>query len=95
MLLGHNSPETTMIYVNVSNKGLAYDFTQQINRSIMAENHILTEKLHATNKLLTDLYEEINGNYIETLERNDELAIACADAQLKLIKEIIDKMEEI
>ena len=71
------------------------DFTQQINRSIMAENHILIEKLHATNKLLTDLYEEINGNYIETLERNDELAIACADAQLKLIKEIIDKMEEI
>lgn len=71
------------------------DFTQQINRSIMAENHILIEKLHATNKLLTDLYEEINGNYIETLERNDELAIACADAELQLIKEIIDKMEEI
>ena len=71
------------------------DFTQQINRSIMAENHILTEKLHATNKLLTDLYEEINGNYIETLERNDELAIACADAQLKLIKKIIDEVERI
>ena len=32
----------------------------------------------------------------ETLsEYDDELAIACADAQLKLIKEIIDKMEEI
>ena len=26
---------------------------------------------------------------------DDELAIACAYAQLKLIKEIIDKMEEI
>ena len=61
----------------------------------MAENHILIEKLHEINQLLIELYKEINGNYIETLERNDELAIACADAQLKLIKEIIDKMEEI
>lgn len=26
---------------------------------------------------------------------DDEIAIDCADAQLKLIKEIIDKMEEI
>ena len=74
---------------------LLLDFTQQINRSIMAENHILIEKLHATNKLLTDLYEEINGNYIETLERNDELAIACADAQLNLITSIIDEIERI
>ena len=71
------------------------DFTQQINRSIMAENHILIEKLHATDKLLTDLYEEINGNYIETLGRDDELAIDCAEAQLQLIKEIIDKVEKI
>ena len=71
------------------------DFTQQINRSIMAENHILIEKLHATDKLLTDLYKGIDENYTETLENNDELAIVCADAQLQLIKEIIDKMEEI
>lgn len=71
------------------------EFIQQINHSIMVENQILIEKLHATNKLLTDLYEEINGNYIETLGRDDELAIDCADAQLQLIKEIIDKMEEI
>lgn len=71
------------------------DFTQQINRSIMTENHILIEKLHATDKLLTDLYEEINGNYIETLGRDDELAIACAEAELQLIKEIIDEVEKI
>ena len=32
---------------------------------------------------------------MKTLERNDELAIACADAQLQLIKEIIDKVEKI
>ena len=66
------------------------DFTQQINRSIMAENHILIEKLHEINQLLIELY-----NYTQSIENNDELAIACADAQLKLIKEIIDKMEEI
>ena len=28
MLLGHNSPETTMIYVNVSDKGLSYGFNR-------------------------------------------------------------------
>lgn len=33
-------------------------FTQQINCSIMTENHILTERLHAINKLLNDLYDE-------------------------------------
>lgn len=70
-------------------------FTQQINRSIMTENHILTERLHAINKLLNDLYEGINWNYIETLGIDDELAIDCADAQLKLIKEIIDRVEKI
>lgn len=35
-------------------------FTQQINRATLAENMVLIEKLHATDKLLTDLYEEIN-----------------------------------
>lgn len=70
------------------------DFTQQINRSIMVENQILIAELNSIKKLLNDLYEGIDEYYTETLERNDELAIACADAQLKLIKEIIDKMEE-
>lgn len=60
----------------------------------MAENHILTERLHAIKKLLNDLYGEINGNYIETLGRDDELTIDCAEAQLKLIKEIIDRVEK-
>ena len=27
----HESPETTMIYVNVSDKGLAYDFNRYID----------------------------------------------------------------
>ena len=71
------------------------DFTQQINRSIMAENHILIEKSHEINNLLKDLYKAIDENYTETLENNDELAIVCADAQLQLIKEIIERVEEI
>lgn len=71
------------------------DFTQQINRSIMAENHILTVKSHEFSKLLNDLYEGIDEHYTETLERNNELAIARADAQLQLIKEIIDRVEKI
>lgn len=74
---------------------LLLDFTQQINRSVMAENHILTEKSHEINNLLNDLYEGIDEYYTETLERNDELAIARADAQLQLIKEIIDEVERI
>ena len=61
----------------------------------MVENHILTEKSHAINNLLNDLYEGIDEYYTETLERNDELAIARADAQLQLIKEIIDEVERI
>ena len=71
------------------------EFTQQINRSIMVENQILITELHSIMKLLTDLYEGIDEYYTETLERNDELVIARADAQLQLIKEIIDKVEKI
>lgn len=71
------------------------DFIQQINRSVMAENHMLTEKSHAINNLLNDFYEAIDEHYTETLGRDDELAIDCAEAQLKLIKEIIDRVEKI
>lgn len=71
------------------------EFTQQINRSIMVENQILITELNNIKKLLNDLYEGIDEYYTETLERKDELAIARADAQLKLIKEIIDKVEKI
>lgn len=71
------------------------EFIQQINRSILVENQILITEFHNIMKLLNDLYEGIDEYYTETLERNDELAIACADAQLKLIKEIIDKVEKI
>lgn len=71
------------------------DLTQQLHRSVMSKNHILTERLHEIDKLLNDLYEGIDEHYTETLENNDELAIACADAELQLIKKIIDRVEEI
>jgi hypothetical protein len=71
------------------------DFTRQINRSIMVENQILITELNNIKKLLNDLYEGIDEYYTETLERNDELAVARADAELQLIKKIIDKVEKI
>ena len=71
------------------------EFIQQINHSIMVENQTLITELHNIMKLLNDLYEGIDEYYTETLERNDELAIARADAQLQLIKEIIDEVERI
>ena len=74
---------------------LLLDFTQQINRSVMVENHILTEKSHEINNLLNDLYEAIDENYTERLENDDELAIIRAEAQPNLITSIIDEIERI
>lgn len=74
---------------------LLLDFTQQINRSVMAENHILTEESHEINNLLNDLYEAIDENYTERLENDDELAIIRAEAQLNLITNIINEIEKI
>ena len=71
------------------------DFIQQINRSVMAENHMLTENQHAINNLLNDFYEAIDENYTERLENDDELAIVRAEAQLDLITKILDGVEEI
>lgn len=71
------------------------DLMQQLNCSVMKKNRVLIEKSHMINKFLNDLYEAIDEYYTETLERNDELAIARAEAQLKLIKEIIDRVEKI
>jgi|GEM_PF-3193058 len=71
------------------------EFIQQINHSIMVENQTLITELHNIMKLLYDLYEGIDEYYTEALIRNDELVIARADAQLQLIKEIIDEVERI
>ena len=66
------------------------EFIQQINHSIMVENQILIEKLHAINKLLNDLYEEIDKNYTESLERNDKLSMNRAKSELDLITKILE-----
>lgn len=70
------------------------DFTQQINRSIMAENHILTVKSHEFSKLLNDLYEGIDEYYTETVEKNDDIAIIRAETELDLITKILDMVDK-
>lgn len=70
-------------------------FTQQINRSIMVENQILITELNSIKKLLNDLYEGIDENYTETLEKNDELAIIRAKTELDLVKKILDEVDKI
>lgn len=55
----------------------------------------LMQKLRAINRTLNDLHEEIDKKYTTLENSNEELAIACADAQLQLIKEIIDRVEKI
>lgn len=60
-----------------------------------ADMELYKKKSENIIKFLNDLYEGIDEYYTETLERNDELTIAHADAQLKLIKEIIDRVEKI
>lgn len=69
-------------------------FTQQINCSIMTENHILTERLHEINQLLIELYEEIDKNYTESLERNDKLSMNRAKSELELATKILDEVEK-
>lgn len=61
----------------------------------MSKNRILTERLHEIDKLLNDLYEAIDEHYTETLENNDESAVVRAEAELKLIKKIIDEVKKI
>ena len=71
------------------------DFTHHINRSIMAENHILSVKVREIDELLNDLYEGIDEHYTDQLKKDDELAIARAEAQLELITSIINEVEGI
>lgn len=68
---------------------------ENIKFDYIAENHILSVKVREIDELLNNLYEGIDEHYTEQLEKDDELAINCAEAQLKLIKEIIDRVEKI
>lgn len=69
------------------------ELARSINRSLIKENDNITRKLRNINKVLNDLYEAIDEQYTETLENNDKLAIVRAEAELKLIKKIIDEVE--
>lgn len=71
------------------------NFTQHVNRLIMAENYRLSVKVQGVNDLLNDLYEAIDENYAKASKRKKEIDIACAYAQLQLITEIIDEVEKI
>lgn len=71
------------------------NLVQQVNHSVLEKNSTLTKRLHGINQLLIELYKEIDKNYTQSIENDDELAIACADAELQLIKKIIDEVERI
>lgn len=77
----------------------AYEFieglTQQINRATLAENQILITELNSIKKLLIELYEEIDKDYTESLERNDKLSMNCAKSELDLITKILKEVEKI
>ena len=61
----------------------------------MKKNSILTKGLHGINQLLIELYEEIDKNYTESLERNDKLSMNCAKSELDLITKIFDEINKI
>ena len=71
------------------------DFTHHINRSIMAENRILSVKVKEIDELLNDLYEGIDEDYTEQLKKNDELDVVRAETRLELITSIIKEIERI
>ena len=52
-------------------------------------------KLRAIDRILNNSYENIDKEYTTIKNSGDELAIACADAQLNLITSIIDEIERI
>lgn len=68
---------------------------QQVNTSVLKKNSILTKGLRGINQLLIELYEEIDKNYTESLERNDKLSMNCAKSELDLITKILKEVEKI
>ena len=65
-----------------------------LNR-LTQENHRLSVMIQGFNELLNDLFKELDENYAKASKRKKEIDIACAYAQLRLITEIIDKVEKI
>ena len=60
-----------------------------------ADMELYKKKSENIIKFLNELYEGIDEYYTETLERNDELAIACAKTELDLVKKILDEVDKI
>ena len=65
-----------------------------LNR-LTRENNRMSVMIQGFNELLNDLFKELDENYAKASKSKREIDIACAYSQLRLIKEIIDKMEEI
>lgn len=68
---------------------------QQVNTSVLKKNSTLTKRLREINQLLIELYEEIDKNYTESLERNDKLSMNRAKSELELATKILDEIEKI
>ncbi len=60
-----------------------------------ADMELYKKKSENIIKFLNDLYEGIDENYIETLERKDELAIVRTKTELDLVKKILDEVDKI
>lgn len=65
-----------------------------LNR-LTRENNRMSVMIQGFNELLNDLFKELDENYAKASKRKKEIDIACAYAQLRLITEIIDKVEKI
>lgn len=55
----------------------------------------LMRKLRATDRILNNSYETIDKKYTTIKNSSDELAVACARAQLDLITKIVDEVKKI
>lgn len=78
-----------------NNHKSSINLIQQVNTSVLKKNSILTKGLHGINQLLIELYEEIDKDYTESLERNDKLSMNCAKSELDLITKILKEVEKI
>lgn len=65
-----------------------------LNR-LTQENYRLSVKVQGVNELLNDLFKELNRNWAKASKSKKEIDIVRAEAQLRLITEIIDKVERI
>lgn len=63
-----------------------------LNR-LTRENNRMSVMIQGFNELLNDLFKELDENYAKASKSKREIDIACAYSQMKLITEIIDKME--